>query len=85
MRSSTASRTCAWTTTAASPPRAPVIQWTCTGGTNQHWTVTKQADNLYKIVNVHSGLLLTTASTADGALVTQQTDTGSALQQWSIS
>ncbi|MEY9895217.1 hypothetical protein ABIA31_008906 [Catenulispora sp. MAP5-51] len=66
-------------------PGTAVIQWTCTGGTNQHWTVTKQADNLYKIVNVHSGLLLTTASTADGALVTQQTDTGSALQQWSIS
>jgi hypothetical protein len=33
------------------------------------------------VANVHSGLLLTTASTADGSLVTQRTDTGSALQQ----
>jgi hypothetical protein len=66
-------------------PGTSVIQWTCTSGTNQHWTVTKQADGLYKIVNVHSGLLLTTASTSNGALVTQQTDSGSALQQWSIS
>jgi hypothetical protein len=36
------------------------------------------------VTSVSSGLLLTTASKADGALVTQEADTGSALQQWSI-
>ncbi|WP_268257387.1 hypothetical protein [Kitasatospora indigofera] len=31
-----------------------------------------------------SGLSLTTASTSDGALVTQQNDTGTAQQRWTI-
>ncbi|GAA1969972.1 RICIN domain-containing protein [Catenulispora subtropica] len=62
-----------------------VIQWTCTGNSNQHWTAAKLANGTYTLTNVHSGLLMTTASTANGALVTQQTDTGSALQQWTIS
>ncbi|GLW72758.1 hypothetical protein Kpho02_50570 [Kitasatospora phosalacinea] len=62
---------------------AQVIQWTCTGGTNQRWVVTA-ATGGYSITSKSSGLSLTTASTADGALVTQQADTGSALQRWTL-
>jgi hypothetical protein len=60
-----------------------IIQWACTGGTNQHWVVTAVTGG-YTITSKSSGLLLTTASTSDGALVTQQPDTGSALQHWTI-
>jgi hexosaminidase len=63
---------------------AKVIQWTCTGGTNQEWTATPLAGGGYTLKSVKSGLLLTTASTSDGALVTQQADTNSALQHWTI-
>ncbi|MEU3842892.1 RICIN domain-containing protein [Streptomyces sp. NPDC028635] len=63
---------------------AKVIQWPCTGGANQHWTVRRLASGAYTVASVKSGLLLTTASTADAAPVTQQADSGSALQQWVI-
>jgi hypothetical protein len=56
-----------------------VIQWACAGNSNQQWTATRLASGAYTLTNVHTGLLLTTASTADGALVTQQPDTGSSL------
>lgn len=69
----------------ATSPGTKVIQWTCTGGANQRWRATRLASGLYTLTNVHSGLLLTTASTANGALVTQEVNSGSALQQWSIS
>ncbi|WP_234371453.1 RICIN domain-containing protein [Streptomyces sp. XY431] len=62
---------------------AKVIQWTCTGGANQQWVVTAVAGG-YTIASKNSGLLLTTASLSDGALVTQQPDTGSALQHWTV-
>ncbi|MFJ9846157.1 RICIN domain-containing protein [Kitasatospora sp. NPDC101155] len=62
---------------------AKVIQWACTGGANQRWTAT-QVPGGYTLASRKSGLLLTTASTGDGALVTQQPDTGSALQHWAI-
>jgi hypothetical protein len=68
----------------ATTPGTAVIQWSCTGATNQEWTVARLASGAYTITNVHSGLLLTTSSTADGGLVTQQANTGSALQQWTI-
>ncbi|MEZ0069900.1 hypothetical protein ABIA32_005948 [Streptacidiphilus sp. MAP12-20] len=63
---------------------AQVIQWTCTGGSNQHWKLTKLANGSWTVTSAKSGLLLTTASTADGSLVTQQANTGSALQQWTL-
>ncbi|MFH8386782.1 RICIN domain-containing protein [Kitasatospora sp. NPDC018058] len=63
---------------------AEVIQWPCTGGANQHWNVRLTADGSYAVTSARSGLLLTTASTADGAAVTQQPDTASPLQRWSI-
>ncbi|MBR7825147.1 RICIN domain-containing protein [Actinospica sp. MGRD01-02] len=62
----------------------PVIQWACTGNSNQHWTVALQPNGSYELTNVNSGLLLSTASTKSGALVTQQTNTGSSLQQWAL-
>ncbi len=62
---------------------AAVVQSTCTGADNQHWTVTPVSGG-YTLADVHSGLLLTTASTANSAAVTQQADTGSALQHWTI-
>jgi hypothetical protein len=64
---------------------AKIIQWTCTAGPNQEWTATSLGGGVYTLKSVKSGLLLTTASTADGALVTQQADTNSALQHWTIS
>ena len=63
---------------------AQVIQWTCTGGSNQHWTLTEQANGAYTVASAKSGLLLTTASTADSSLVTQQADSGSTRQQWTV-
>ncbi|WP_460366786.1 RICIN domain-containing protein [Actinocorallia lasiicapitis] len=62
-----------------------IIQWTCGGGANQRWVVNALTGGGYSVTAKHSGLLLTTASTTNGALVTQQTDTGSALQRWTIS
>ncbi|MEY9939027.1 RICIN domain-containing protein [Streptacidiphilus sp. MAP5-3] len=63
---------------------AVIDQWTCVGSTNQLWNVTQLAGGAYSITNERSGLVLTTASTSAGALVTQQANTGSALQQWTI-
>ncbi|MEV7360411.1 RICIN domain-containing protein [Kitasatospora sp. NPDC091276] len=62
---------------------AKVIQWACTGGGNQRWQLTPAAGG-YRITSQKSGLLLTTASTADGARTTQQPDTGSPLQVWTV-
>lgn len=62
---------------------AKVIQWACTGGGNQRWQLTPAAGG-YRITSQKSGLLLTTASTADGARTTQQPDTGSQLQVWTV-
>lgn len=62
---------------------AAIIQWTCTGGTNQRWTVTAVPAG-YTLTSLKSGLLLTTASTADGTPVTQEADSGSVLQHWSL-
>ncbi|AYG78992.1 Extracellular exo-alpha-L-arabinofuranosidase [Streptomyces hundungensis] len=63
---------------------AKVIQWACTGGANQRWVITAAPGGGYTLASKAGGLLLTTASGADGALVTQQPDTGSALQRWTL-
>ncbi|GAA2771917.1 RICIN domain-containing protein [Streptomyces showdoensis] len=63
---------------------AKVIQWTCHGGANQRWNATRLANGAYTLASAGSGLLLTTASAADGSAVTQQADTGSSRQQWTI-
>ncbi|CAL9624919.1 RICIN domain-containing protein [Streptomyces sp. enrichment culture] len=64
---------------------AKVIQWTCSGAANQRWRVERQPDGTYTVTSVNSGLLLTTASTTNGALVTQQPSSSTALQKWTIS
>jgi alpha-glucosidase len=63
---------------------AQVIQWTCHGSGNQRWIVTPLSGGGYTIASQSSGLLLTTATNADGSPVTQQPETGSALQHWAI-
>ncbi|NUR28199.1 MAG: RICIN domain-containing protein [Catenulispora sp.] len=63
---------------------AAIIQWACTGGANQRWVVTPVSGGGYTVASQKSGLLITTASTANGSPVTQQADTGSALQRWTI-
>ncbi|MFC7488903.1 RICIN domain-containing protein [Knoellia sp. CPCC 206453] len=64
---------------------ARIIQWTCTGSANQKWNAQLQADGTHTVKSASSGLLVTTTSSSDGALVTQQADSGSALQRWTIS
>ena len=63
---------------------AKVIQWTCNNGGNQRWTVTALSGGGYTITSQNSGLLLTTASSSDGSQVTQQPNTNSTLQHWTI-
>ncbi|WP_030689214.1 RICIN domain-containing protein [Streptomyces globisporus] len=63
---------------------AKVIQWACNGGQNQRWNLTPQANGTYTVASVKSGMLLTTASTSDGSLVTQQPNTNTPQQQWTI-
>jgi len=78
------SNLCADVSGGAATAGTAIIQWTCTNGANQRWTATKLANGTYTLTSVSSGLLLTTASTTDGAKVTQQPNTNTALQQWSI-
>ncbi|MFJ9952898.1 RICIN domain-containing protein [Kitasatospora sp. NPDC091207] len=77
------SRLCVDVSGGSTSAGAQVIQWACTGGDNQRWLVTPVSGG-YRIVSRKSGLLLTTASAANGARVTQQADSGSALQRWTI-
>ncbi|MPZ94530.1 MAG: DUF5110 domain-containing protein [Propionibacteriales bacterium] len=58
---------------------AQVVQYTCTLNDNQRWVVSVSDDQL-TLKAKHSGMSLTTA---DGDLVVQATDTGSATQRWS--
>ncbi|MFB8237551.1 family 20 glycosylhydrolase [Kitasatospora purpeofusca] len=62
---------------------AKIIQWTCTGNTNQRWTITPVSGG-YTIASAKTKLLLTTASAADGALVTQRAASPNTLQKWTI-
>ncbi|MFE0459451.1 RICIN domain-containing protein [Kitasatospora sp. NPDC058965] len=78
------SQMCADVSGGSTDAGAQVIQWPCSGAANQHWTVTQLPDGSYTVTSARSGLLLTTASASDGALVTQQPDTGSPLQRWSL-
>jgi hypothetical protein len=75
---------CADVSGASSAAGAKVIQWTCNGGDNQRWLVTRLANGAYTVASARSGLLLTTASTSDHSPVTQETNTNSARQHWTI-
>ncbi|UUU43521.1 family 20 glycosylhydrolase [Streptomyces sp. NBC_00162] len=79
-----ASRLCADVSGGSTAAGAAVVQATCTGGDSQRWKVTALGAGGYSVANKKSALLLTTASGADGALVTQQPANGSAYQQWQI-
>ena len=61
-----------------------VIQWSCTAAVNQRWSATQLPSGLWTLKNNHTGLLMTAASPAAGALVTQEADTGAALQHWTL-
>jgi hypothetical protein len=75
---------CASVNNGSTAPGMTIVQWPCQGGGNQFWNVIPQASGTYKVTSVRSGLLLTTASTSNGAAVTQAADTGSTLQRWTI-
>lgn len=62
---------------------AAVIQWTCTGADNQRWTATPVAGG-HRLTAKRSGLLLTAASATDGAPLTQQPASASAIQTWTF-
>ncbi|WP_406367780.1 family 20 glycosylhydrolase [Streptomyces sp. NBC_01546] len=79
-----ASRLCADVSGGSTAAGAAVVQATCTGSDSQRWKVTALGTGGYSVANKKSALLLTTASGADGALVTQQPANGSAYQQWQI-
>jgi hypothetical protein len=63
---------------------AKIIQWPSNGGTNQQWTLTKVADNVYTLKSVKSGLCLDVPnqSNTTGTQVQQWTCNGGANQQW---
>lgn len=62
---------------------AAVIQWPCSGASNQRWIATAK-DGGYTLAAQSSGLLLTAASTADGAPLTQRPVTSGAVQTWTF-
>ncbi|WP_246576726.1 RICIN domain-containing protein [Actinospica durhamensis] len=81
---SAASDQCASVNYGSTAAGESIVQWPCSDSTNQEWDVVLQPNGTYSVTSVRSGLLLTTASKANGAAVTQEADTGSVLQQWSI-
>ncbi|MGF6969723.1 galactose oxidase [Paraburkholderia sp. WC7.3g] len=64
---------CADVNAESTTPGALVIEWTCNGGYNQHWTLT-QNNGLYQFVNVNSNLCLD--------IYGQSTDAGTGADQW---
>ena len=65
---------------------APVIQWTCHGGENQHWAVEASTDGSYRLVAGHSGnaLDVSGASLADAAAIIQYSPQDRDNQKWTI-
>ncbi|WP_218779438.1 RICIN domain-containing protein [Streptomyces sp. NRRL B-24572] len=79
----TATGLCADVNGGSTAPGATIIQWSCSGNANQRWNVKKLADGTHTLTSVSSGLVVT-APTGKNSPVTQQQDTGSALQHWTI-
>jgi hypothetical protein len=70
---------------ASTSPGAPVIDWWADGGSNQQWTFSPDGGtNTYEIVNVNSGMCLTTDGVA-GDQVFQMPCNGGQIQQWQTS
>ncbi|MGW2657740.1 RICIN domain-containing protein [Streptomyces sp. NPDC001478] len=63
---------------------AAVIQWPCAGTDNQRWTATPVPGGGYTLASRRSGLLLTAASSVNGAALTQRAATSSAIQTWTF-
>jgi hexosaminidase len=63
---------------------AAIIQWTCTGGANQRWSLVAAAAGGYVLVSQSSGMAITAAAATDGAKLTQQPNTDAALQRWTF-
>ncbi|MFE2561196.1 RICIN domain-containing protein [Streptomyces sp. NPDC059352] len=65
-------------------PGTQFVTWTPSGGANQIWRFTQQADGSYEIVNSESGLCadVESASTTAGARVIQWTCNGATNQRW---
>ncbi|WP_052441483.1 RICIN domain-containing protein [Streptacidiphilus anmyonensis] len=74
---------CADDSGASSAAGSKIVQWTCTGNNNQRWTVVPSGSG-YALVDRASGLALTAGGATDGSPLTQQPDTGSALQTWAF-
>ncbi|MGW0935697.1 RICIN domain-containing protein [Streptomyces sp. NPDC002666] len=62
---------------------AAIDQWACSGDANQRWTATPTTGG-YKLTSKSSGLLLTAASTTNGAPLTQQAPSTTAVQTWAF-
>ncbi|MET9698488.1 family 20 glycosylhydrolase [Streptomyces sp. NPDC006529] len=80
-----ASHLCADVSGGSSTAGAAVVQATCTGGDSQRWLLTARGGGDYSVAGKKSGLLLTTASAADGSPVTQQPSGAPGGQLWQIS
>jgi len=65
---------------------APVIQWTCHGGTNQQWRIEPGTNGAVRIIARHSGKALDifSASTDDTAPAIQYSWHGGDNQQWTL-
>jgi arabinan endo-1,5-alpha-L-arabinosidase len=63
---------------------ADVIQWACTGATNQQWRIEATSGGYSRFVSVNSGKVLDVANcgTADGTNVQQWTWLNNHCQQW---
>ncbi|WP_042384097.1 RICIN domain-containing protein [Streptacidiphilus melanogenes] len=67
---------------ASQSPGAGVIDWYANGGANQQWRFVPFGNNVYELVNVNSGMCLTTDGVA-GDGVYQLQCAGGAQQLWS--
>ncbi|MCX5420605.1 RICIN domain-containing protein [Streptomyces sp. NBC_00114] len=65
---------------------AKIIQWPSAGSTNQQWTFTQVADNIFTLRSVKSGLCLDvpSRSTTAGVQLQQWTCNGQTNQQWAL-
>ncbi|MGQ3053680.1 MAG: RICIN domain-containing protein [Roseateles sp.] len=69
---------------ASSSAGATVIQWACSGGTNQQWSFEDAGSGWSRVKVAHSGqcLDLASQSTANGVAVVQASCNGNTSQQW---
>ncbi|MDX3192957.1 glycoside hydrolase N-terminal domain-containing protein [Streptomyces sp. MN03-5084-2B] len=63
---------------------AALIQWQAGSGLNQQFDFLASDGGYHRIRARHSGLVLQVASSASGADITQQPDTGATTQQWKV-